>query len=926
MTETILLTGVTGYVGRKLLPLLEEKKLHVRCLVRSLHKDKQSYVKGDVLDKASLIPALNGVDTAYYLIHSMGDEGDFVELERKGAQNFAEAANDAGVKRIIYLGGLGQDTKSLSAHLSSRHEVGEILRRYAPNAIVIEFRASIVIGAGSLSFEMVRALCERLPFMITPKWVWAKSQPIAISDLLQYLLEALDVPLETSAIIEIGGTDCVSYADIMREYSNQRKLRRYMIPVPVITPYLSSLWLGLVTPLYSKVGKKLIESACHETIINDPKPAQIFSVKPMGISEAIALALSSEDLEFQDPRAIFKEFPADGTYQIGGRILDIKHVDIPVSRQMAFDTVQRIGGTTGWYYGNYLWKLRGWIDTLFGGVGLRRGRGHHTQLQKGDVLDFWRVENIEPGRRLRLRAEMKVPGNAWLEFIATGDETHARVYQIAIFQPFGVLGVLYWYVLHPLHNLVFNSMIKGIGYAASEKNKPNNTESYTYESELPVSNTVAFAWHEQPGIFERLIPPWQKISVIERNGTIKDGDELTFQIKAGFITILWKALHRSYIKDRQFCDIQVRGPFTYWSHIHKFTPIDGSRSLLTEELTYKLPGGFMGKWLFGRFARHQLDRLFRFRHQRTKNDLSIYQTGVPSMKILIAGSSGLIGKQLTSFLTAAGHQVVPLVRYPDVDGIYWQPKKGELDYRKLEGFDAIINLAGENIASGRWTEKKKQKIRDSRVLSTRTLAEALIKMENPPKVWINGSATGYYGDGNDRIFDESSPPGKGFLAMVCDEWEAATKPAIDAGIRVVNLRTGMVLTPTGGALERMLTPFQLGVGGVLGTGRQYMSWISIDDEIRIIDYCLTHDIRGPVNAVSPQPVTNRAFTKTLGRVLRRPTLIPMPKFLVKWIFGEMGEELLLTSTRVVPRKLEENGYSFIHSNLEETLKTLLGKK
>lgn len=297
------------------------------------------------------------------------------------------------------------------------------------------------------------------------------------------------------------------------------------------------------------------------------------------------------------------------------------------------------------------------------------------------------------------------------------------------------------------------------------------------------------------------------------------------------------------------------------------------------------------------------------------------------MKILIAGSTGLIGKELTTYLTALGHQIVPLVRYRDQPGIYWQPKKGQLDAEAIEGFDAVINLSGENISSGRWTEQKKQRIRDSRVLTTRTLAETIAKLKKPPKVWINGSAIGYYGDMNDRICDENSPPGKSFLSIVCDEWEAATKAAAYAGVRVVLIRTGIVLTPTGGALQRMLTPFQLGLGGVIGSGRQYMSWVSLTDELRIIEFCLNHaTISGPVNAVSPQAVTNRTFTKTLGRVLKRPTFFPFPKFMVKILFGEMGQELLLSSTRVVPTKLEETGFVFSNSELEKTLSSMLGKK
>lgn len=297
------------------------------------------------------------------------------------------------------------------------------------------------------------------------------------------------------------------------------------------------------------------------------------------------------------------------------------------------------------------------------------------------------------------------------------------------------------------------------------------------------------------------------------------------------------------------------------------------------------------------------------------------------MKILLAGSHGLIGSRLEEVLRADGHEIVHLVRYQDQKGIYWQPKKGMLDPNSIEGFDAIINLSGENIANGRWTEKKKQQIRDSRVLSTRTLAEAIVQLKKPPKVWINGSAVGFYGEGNDKIFDENShPERKGFLSIVCDEWEAATQPAIDAGVRVVKLRTGVVLSTRGGALKQMLTPFQLGLGGVLGSGRQYMSWISLEDEVRVIQFCLNHHtMSGPVNAVSPYPITNRAFTKTLGRVLRRPTFFAVPWFMIKILFGEMGQEVLLTSTRVTPKKLIEFGFHFDDTDLESTLRKLLGK-
>jgi len=467
----VLLTGATGYVGGRLLNQLESLRVPLRCLARRPEYLRErvaagtDVIGGDVLDAASLTAAFEGVDTAYYLVHSMGSAGCFEEEDRQGARNFAEAARQAGARRIIYLGGLGEESESLSAHLRSRHEVGDILR--ASGVPVIEFRASIVLGPGSLSFEMIRTLTERLPVLITPRWVSVPAQPIAIQDLLRYLVAGLDHPIEGSRTYEIGGADQVSYGDLMREYARQRGLRRLIIRVPVLTPWLSSLWLGLVTPLYARVGRKLIESIRHPTIVRDDSARREFAIEPIGYRESIAAAIRNEDEELATTRWS-DALSAAGTL---GRadagsadrcFVDSRVVEVAFSPAQAFGPIRRIGGATGWYYGNWLWRLRGAIDLFLGGVGMHRGRRNAESVRVGDAVDCWRVEVFEPDRRLLLRGEMKLPGRAWLEFAAEPTPTGSRIRQTAIYEPAGLLGRAYWYLVYPFHQLVFRGMLRGI--------------------------------------------------------------------------------------------------------------------------------------------------------------------------------------------------------------------------------------------------------------------------------------------------------------------------------------------------------------------------------------------------------------------------------------------------------------------------------
>ncbi len=472
----ILLTGATGYVGGRLLPLLVADGWHVRCLARapanlsSRVPPGVEVVQGDLFDAASLSAAMHGVEAAFYLVHSLGAIGDFETQDRLAADNFAAAARAAGVQRIIYLGGLGEDDPELSAHLRSRHEVGKRLR--AHGVPVVELRASIIIGSGSLSFEMIRALVERLPLMVTPRWVRITAQPIAITDVLAYLRAALSLKPAGSILIEIGGPDRVSYGELMREYARQRGLRRWMIPVPLLTPRLSSLWLGLVTPLYARVGRKLVDSLRHSTVVRDDSARRLFSIRPIGVSDAIARALRNEDSTFAETRwsdassAAMSAPQLWGGTRYGNRLVDSRSAHVSASPAQAFAAVERIGGAAGWPYANWLWTLRGWLDLLMGGVGMRRGRRDPQRLGVGDTLDCWRVESIQPGQRLRLAAEMKLPGRAWLEFEVQPDGNESRLRQTATFDPLGLWGLAYWYGVWPLHQLVFAGMLRGLSHAA----------------------------------------------------------------------------------------------------------------------------------------------------------------------------------------------------------------------------------------------------------------------------------------------------------------------------------------------------------------------------------------------------------------------------------------------------------------------------
>jgi uncharacterized protein YbjT (DUF2867 family) len=458
-----------------LLDALLKRGETIRCLVRRPDEfgarvpASVEVVGGDIRDPDAAGVALQGVDTAYYLVHSMGLGPQYQEEDRRAAENFASAASSAGVRRLIYLGGLGRGRR-LSEHLASRQEVGRIFKK--SGVTTLEFRSSIIIGSGSVSFELIRSLVDRLPLMVTPRWTRILTQPIAIEDVLAYLVAALDVDVSESRVVEIGSPDAASYGDLMREYARKRRFRRVILPVPVLSTRLSSLWLGLVTPIYARVGRELIEGVRNDTTVKDDSALRLFpEVKPRGLSEAIDRALRLEDEEFARTRwcdAHSSSGPdlRSRTVDFGRRLIDHRAEEVPVAPEQAFAPIRCIGGEAGWYHADFLWTLRGLLDLMVGGVGCRRGRSHRERLRVGDTIDFWRIESVETNHLLRLVAEMRLPGRAWLQFEVDESPRGAIIRQTAIFDPAGVVGKLYWYALFPIHRYIFGGMLRGIAERA----------------------------------------------------------------------------------------------------------------------------------------------------------------------------------------------------------------------------------------------------------------------------------------------------------------------------------------------------------------------------------------------------------------------------------------------------------------------------
>jgi uncharacterized protein (TIGR01777 family) len=458
---------------------------------------------------------------------------------------------------------------------------------------------------------------------------------------------------------------------------------------------------------------------------------------------------------------------------------------------------------------------------------------------------------------------------------------------------------------------------------------------FSMTSPMPASREVVFGYHERPGAFERLTPPWEPVTLVERSGSIRDGDRATLRIKQGPITLRWVAEHRGYIPNEQFTDVALSGPFPKWEHTHRVEPGgDGDTSVLRDSIDYLLPGGSIGNALGNAFVQRKLARMFAYRHRVTADDAAMIAQYPQdrSLRVLITGASGMVGSALAALLSVAGHTPVTLQRAgrpaPDSpwECVAWNPATGEVTEGSLDGFDAVVHLAGAGVADKRWSESRKREIRDSRVEGTRHLCEALAAQSNPPAVLVSASAIGYYGDRGDTVLTETSPMGEGFLAEVCKEWEAATEPAEKAGIRVAHLRLGIVLSLAGGALTKMLPPFRFGLGGPLGNGRQYMSWIALDDVLGVIYHAIMTDaVRGPVNTVAPEPCTNREFTQTLARVLRRPAWFAVPRVALRLAVGELTDEGLLASARAHPDALSATGYAFRFPRLDDALRHALGR-
>jgi uncharacterized protein YbjT (DUF2867 family) len=479
-SKLILVTGATGYVGGRLVPRLLEAGHRVRCLVRDPGRlqgrswlEQVELIQGDMLRPESLVEAMRDVGVVYYLVHSMGGGSDFRERDVTAARNCSEAARQSGVERIIYLGGLGDSNADLSPHLRSRQETGEVLRE--AGVPVTEFRAAVIVGSGSLSFEMIRYLTERLPVMICPKWVFTRIQPIAIRNVLDYLVATLDCPDSVGRTIEIGGRDVLTYAGMMTGYAKARGLKRRLLAVPVLTPRLSSYWVHLVTPIPANIAQPLIKGLGNEVIVREDTAPKLFpEIRPLDYDTAVRLAL--EKLEMHGVETAWTDALTSSQGErtpvalisSEGMIIERRQRVVAKSTGAVYRSFAQLGGRRGWLYLDWTWQLRGMVDRLCGGVGMRRGRRDPEDLRSGDSLDFWRVETVDPGRLVRLRAEMKVPGRAWLEFEARPEpDGNTLLLQTAFFEPKGLFGLLYWYALYPIHSLIFSGLIRRIGERAA---------------------------------------------------------------------------------------------------------------------------------------------------------------------------------------------------------------------------------------------------------------------------------------------------------------------------------------------------------------------------------------------------------------------------------------------------------------------------
>jgi uncharacterized protein (TIGR01777 family) len=446
-----------------------------------------------------------------------------------------------------------------------------------------------------------------------------------------------------------------------------------------------------------------------------------------------------------------------------------------------------------------------------------------------------------------------------------------------------------------------------------------------FTSAMPAPAADVFAWHLRDGAFQRLAPPWDNVRMVSRTGDVRDG-EVRLEIRKGPVRIPWVARHLDFVPGEQFVDEQASGPFARWRHTHRVHPIDASRSTLEDHIDFALPLAPLSAPALPQ-VRRMLGRMFAYRHAVTRADLERHAGSRP-LRIAVTGASGLVGSALVPFLTTGGHDVIRLVRRPprETDEHEWTPERGLTDPDAIGSLDAVIHLAGESVAAARWTPAVKRRIADSRVGPTRALVQSLSRLAAPPSTFIAASAIGYFGDRGDERLTEASAPGTGFLPDLCQQWEAASQDEAPSGMRVIQARLGIVIDARGGALKTMLPPFRAGVGGRLCSGRQYFSWIALEDVLGALLFLLrTPALAGPVHLTAPDPPTNAAFTKVLGRVLGRPTLFPVPAFALAALFGEMARAELLASKRVVPAALQQAGFRFLLPDLEHALRHTLGR-
>jgi len=437
---------------------------------------------------------------------------------------------------------------------------------------------------------------------------------------------------------------------------------------------------------------------------------------------------------------------------------------------------------------------------------------------------------------------------------------------------------------------------------------------------------TVFQWHKRTGALQRLTPPWENVTVTRQSDDLREGSMTSFRMKIGPFMVNWEAFHEEYIENRQFVDRQIRGPFALWKHTHRFIPEDEGSSWLEDTIEYRLPFRFISDLLAGKKVMKKIEIMFDYRHSILAADLAL-PAGGEKKKIVITGASGLIGRALVPFLKTRGHEIITLRRNgaPGQNKTSWDPAAGTVSC-SLDDTDAVIHLAGEPIGEGVWTRRKKNTILESRVKGTGAMARAIAACERPPEVFISASAIGYYGHRGNAIMTEEDPPGSDFISEVCSEWEKASMTATGRGVRILLPRIGVVLHPQGGALGRLLFSVRAWAGIIFGNGSQYVSWISMEDLVRSIYHIMnTRDISGPVNLAAPQPVTNRELMKSLGAAVKRPVFIRIPSPVIRLMFGQMGKEVLLSSTRVSSKKLAGSGYRFMHEDITSAFRFLLGK-